>query len=153
MIRKAVLGDSPKIAELINYFAGQKKMLPRSVENIAEHIRDFLVAEDNGQVVGCVALHFYSRELAEIRSLAVDSKFQGKGYGKALIKQSIADHQKLGGRRIFALTYVQELFKSLGFMIGDKEELPEKIWAECIKCEKYQDCDEICVIYLIKDQP
>jgi amino-acid N-acetyltransferase len=149
MIRKAVLDDTQKIAELINYFAEQKKMLPREAENIAENIRDFLVAEEEGKVVGCVALHFYSRDLAEIRSLAVKDQAQGKGYGKMLIKQSVKEHQELGGKRIFALTYVDDLFKGLGFMAGNKEELPEKIWAECSKCEKFHDCDEICIIYNI----
>lgn len=145
-VRTASLVDAPELQMLINAYAGRGLMLPRSLHSLYEHVRDYLVAEDDGRIVGCVALHIAWEDLVEIRSLAVAEEAQGKGVGTRLVQAAFADARSLGARRVFALTFVEPFFTGLGFTRVDKAELPHKIWQECVHCIHFPDCDEVALV-------
>lgn len=144
--KKAVLKDAKAIHSLVNKFARKEDMLPRSLNEIYENIRDFHVSFNNDSIVGTSALHILWDDLAEIRSLSVSNKYQRQGIGRKLIKSCLHDAKKLGVIEVFALTYRPDYFKELGFKEIDKNLLPHKIWGECLKCHKFPDCDESAVI-------
>ena len=122
-------------------------MLHRSLESVYEHLREFNVAVDSrGRIVGCAAVDIVWADLAEIKSVAVDDRKRGKGVGGALIEASIKDARKVGVRKLFALTYEKEFFRRHGFKVTDRNRLPEKVWLECITCEKADACDEIAMM-------
>jgi len=146
MLRKATLKDITYIYDLILPFAEQNLMLLRSLNEICEHIRDFAVYIKSDEILGCCSLQIYTGGLAEIKSLAVKKEHQGKGIGSELVKYNTEEASKLEVSKVFALTYSQEFFSKLGFMVIDKDKLPQKIWRECIKCSKLTDCDEIAMI-------
>ncbi len=146
MIRKAKVGDIKRIQELINYFAGQDLMLPRSLNILYENLRDFFVCEDKNKIVGCSALHISWDDLAEIKSLAVARNYQNKGIGRKLAEACILEAKEIGAGRVFVLTYAPDFFKKLGFRQTAHNKLPHKVWAECINCPKFPDCRETALI-------
>jgi len=146
LIRKAKTGDVPDMQKLINFFADRGELLPRSLNQLYEDIRDFFVAEEEGRLIGTCALHVNWGDLAEVKALVVDKEFQGKGLGKQLVQTCLDEARALGISRVFALTYKPDFFCKLGFRNIDKSELPHKVWTECIHCVKFPDCGEIAVI-------
>ena len=151
MIRKAKISDAKEIHNLINHHAASGVMLPRSLSEIYDNIRDFFVVQTNGHIKGCVALHIAWEDLAEIKSLAVDETEKGKGFGKDLVEECLKEAKVLGIKRIFALTLIPDFFKKLGFKSISKKKLPQKVWGECINCFKFTECDEISVAYDFED--
>jgi amino-acid N-acetyltransferase len=145
-LRKARIADVPEMQQLINYFADRGELLPRSLSQLYENVRDFFVVEHDGRIVGTCALHVAWCDLAEVKSLAVDPDFQGQGIGKQLVQACLAEARELGVARVFALTYKPAFFYKLGFKEVDKSELPHKVWSDCINCVKFPDCGEIAVI-------
>ena len=125
-IRKAIVSDAEKIQFLINEYAKQGLMLPRSINSIYENIRDFWVYEENGEIVGVCALTIFWSDLAEIRSLAVDKNYVRRGIGSALVKKAIEEAREIGIKKVFTLTYQVDFFKKLGFKEIDKNTLPQK---------------------------
>ncbi len=146
-IRKAKISDVPEMQRLINFFAEQGDLLPRSLNQLYENLRDFFVLDEGGQILGTCALHINWEDLAEVKSLTVDKKVQGRGFGKELVNACLQDARELGISRVFALTFKPEFFIKLGFHLIDKSELPHKVWNECINCVKFPDCGEVAVIY------
>ncbi|MEW6101196.1 MAG: N-acetyltransferase [Candidatus Omnitrophota bacterium] len=146
MIRKAKIKDIKEIQKLINAFASKDLMLPRSLNELYENIRDFWVAEGNRKIIGCAALHVSWDNLAEIKSLAVAKFAQRKGIGRQLIETCLKEAKDLGSGKVFVLTYRPEYFKKFGFKKISHERLPHKIWAECINCCKFPDCDETALL-------
>ncbi len=146
MIRKATVEDVKQIQKLVNLYAEQEKMLPRSLNELYENIRDFFVYAEGGKVYGCCALHIDWEDLAEIKSLAVAKTKSGKGIGKKLIEHCLKDARALKMKKIFALTYIPEFFLRLGFVRISRHKLPHKIWSECIKCMYFPNCKEIAVM-------
>ena len=152
-IRPARICDAQAICELINHHAERGKMLHRSLESAYAALREFLVAEDeDGRIVGCVAVDVFWADLAEVKSLAVVPDAQGRGLGAKLVRKAVEDAIRLGVRRIFALTYEQDFFARLGFGVIDRQDLPEKVWRECIACPKVDACDETAMILLANDR-
>jgi amino-acid N-acetyltransferase len=148
VVRRARVADAEQIQRLITMFAERDEMLHRSLGEVYENIRDFYVAEDEaGSVVGCGGLHVCWSHLAEIKSLAVDERHQGHGYGKRIVLACMDEARELGLQTVFALTYKPEFFTRLGFRIVDKAMLPHKVWNECIRCPKFPGCGEIAVVY------
>lgn len=145
-IRRAKISDLKYIHKLINDFAKREAMLPRSLSELYEGMRDFTVCEYNGTILGVCALHIIWEDLAEVRSLAVDREYQKLGIGKTLVKRCLKEAKELGLKRVFALTYNPEFFKKLGFVDIDKSSLPQKIWGDCLRCHKFPECDEHAVI-------
>jgi amino-acid N-acetyltransferase len=146
-IRKAVTGDVAEVHRLINAYATAGQMLPRSLSQLYENLRDFWVAIEDGAVIGCAALHINGRDLAELKSLAVSPSAQGRGYGRALVEACVREAPPLGVRKVFALTYVPDFFAKLGFTRLEKAMLPRKVWTECVYCPKFDDCTEVAVIH------
>jgi len=151
LIRKAMLDDVSFIQKLVNGHAQKGEMLPRSIGDICDNIRDFFVYEENGEVVGCCALHVTWVDLAEVRSLAVSDNAQGKGIGTTLLDACMKDSKQLGIMKVFALTYKPEFFERHGFNRVDKSELPHKVWVACVNCIKFPDCDEVAVLRTIAE--
>jgi RNA 3'-terminal phosphate cyclase (ATP) len=145
-IRKARAEDVPDIQKLVAYFAARGELLPRTLNELYQHLRDFFVYELHGEIVGIAALSLYWEDLAEVRSLAVQEGQGGKGLGAALVHACLDEAARLGIRRVFALTYRPGFFEKLGFREIDKRELPQKIWKDCIRCAKFACCDEVALI-------
>ncbi len=145
-IRKARIGDAKEIQSLINRFAKRDLVLPRSLNEIYENLRDFFVCETDGKIVGTAALHILWEDLAELRSIVVLKEYQGMGIGKRLIKKALREAKALGVKQVFILTYTPEYFKKLGFKEVDKNSLPQKIWGDCLRCPKFPECEEVAVI-------
>lgn len=132
---------------MVNEYANQGLMLRRPIMMLYESVRDFVVAvEDDGQVVGVAGLHIMWQDLAEIRSLAVRSGLTKKGVGRGIVDFLVEEARDLGLKRVFALTYQQGFFEKCGFAVIQKEELPQKVWKECVYCDKFHCCDEIAMI-------
>jgi amino-acid N-acetyltransferase len=146
MIRKAKLKDVKEIQQLIKFYSNRGIILPRSLSELYDSLRDFFVFVQNRKIVGICAHHICWEDLAEIRSLAVQEEHQKKGIGSKLVKACLEESKKFGVKRVFALTYQPKFFEKLGFKKVDKTMLPHKIWADCLKCVKFPDCDEISVV-------
>lgn len=151
MIRYATIHDVPDIQRIVNSHAELGKMLFKSYAELYENLRAFAVYEREGKVVGCVALAIIWADLAEVRSLAVDDAHRGQGIGKALVQWCIADARRLQIRKLMSLTYEQTFFEKLGFAVVEKETLPLKVWSDCVKCPKNDNCDEIAMVHELKD--
>ncbi|HWQ73651.1 MAG TPA: N-acetyltransferase [Desulfitobacteriaceae bacterium] len=147
-LRKAKLGDVEGMMTLINNYAQQGSMLPRSRSMLYENIREFLVAVESNQIVAVASLHIIWEDLAEIRALAVAPKFMGRGIGMNLVTSLINEALDLGCYKVFALTYQTEFFERCGFHIISKDEMPQKVWKECVNCIKFPNCDEVAVMYI-----
>ena len=146
-IRKANINDAKKIQFLINVYAEKDLMLPRSLNEIYENIRDFWVCEQKNKIIGSCALHPVGWEnMAEIKSLAVLRNNQRKGIGRTLVNNCIEEAKVLKIKNLFVLTYVPKFFKQLGFKKISKSKLPHKIWADCYKCHKFPNCNEEALI-------
>ncbi len=146
MLRGAHINDVEQMNKLVNHFAQRDLMLARPLGELYENIRDYYVYVENGSIVGCAALHVFWKDLAEIKSIAVEEGHQNKGIGKQLIQKCLEEGKALGISRLFVLTYIPEFFERMGFKRVDKELLPHKIWSECVKCYKFPDCDEVPLI-------
>lgn len=148
--RKATMADIPAIHQLVNAYATDGLMLRRPIMMLYEAVRDFVVAVDEaGEVVGVGGLHIMWADLAEVRSLAVKPGLTRTGVGRGIIEFLIEEAKALGLTRVFALTYQQAFFEKVGFHVVQKETLPQKVWKECVYCDKFHCCDEIAVIRLL----
>jgi amino-acid N-acetyltransferase len=152
MTRKARPDDCEAVMAIVNAFAARGLMLPRTLDEVRGRLNDFLVCEADGRVVGCAALQLSDKGLGEIRSLAVLQEAQGRGVGAELVRGCLDEARRRGMSRVFALTYVREFFRRLGFRDYAKEDLPSKIWSDCFKCPKRDHCDEEAVIIEL-DEP
>jgi amino-acid N-acetyltransferase len=141
-IRKARIADAKAIQKLLTEYASQGLMLSSSLAEIYDRIRAYHVAEMGGEVVGVSALKVSWEDLAEVRSLAVSEDAKGHGIGRKLVDACLEEARELGIEKVFALTYQVEFFRKLNFVEIDKALLPQKIWADCINCVKFPDCDE-----------
>jgi amino-acid N-acetyltransferase len=147
-IRKARISDVKDIHKLIERAAKKGEMLPRSLSELYDNLRDYYVyGEEGGEgIIGTCAMHICWDDLAEVRSLVVEEARQRGGIGSKLIEACLSEAIGLGLCRIFALTYRSGFFQKHGFKVVDKAILPHKIWADCIKCVKFPDCDEVAVL-------
>src|SRR5687767_9040250 len=153
MIRQATVHDVHRIGEIINSHAELGKMLFKSYAQLYEDLRDFAVFEERGEVVGCVALSIIWADLTEVRSLAVDDDYRGRGIGRRLVEWCIDEARRLQIRRLMSLTYEQGFFEKLGFEVVDKDTLPLKVWSDCVRCPKRDGCDEIAMVRTLHDVP
>lgn len=145
-VRGATTSDVKAIHALVSSYAERDQMLFRSVSDIYENLQMFLVAELDGVVVGCCSLEIIWSDLAEIKSLAVDQNQTNKGVGKMLVAAALEQAQQLGVPQVFALTLKPDFFQKLNFRVVTKETLPMKVWSDCAKCPKQDNCDEVAVI-------
>lgn len=148
--RKAHMGDIPAILALINGYATNGIMLPRTEFELSEFIRDFTIIVDGSVLIGCAALHFYGPTIAEVRSLAVNSSSKGTGAGRQLMEAINEEAKLFDLQALFAFTYVPDFFAKMGYHLVDRSELPLKAWKDCLRCPKFQACDEIAVLKTLK---
>ncbi len=149
MIRKAVIGDVTFIHRLLNDYANKGLLLPRPLSELYDHLRDHFVVEDDqtgGSLIGVSALAISWKDLAEIRSLALSEDHQGQGLGSRLVETCLEEARTLGLKQVFVLSYVPEFFIKMGFKEVEKSILPHKIWADCLRCPKFPDCDETALV-------
>ncbi|HCZ47529.1 MAG TPA: N-acetyltransferase [Gammaproteobacteria bacterium] len=145
-LRPARLADVPAIHALLREQAAAGNLLPRTQENLVRHVRDFVVAERDGQIAAVGALEIMGPDLGEVRSLAVAPAFHRQGIGEQVTRALLDQARIIGLRRVMALTYVPAFFARLGFEVVSKDTLPEKVWQVCVKCYKFNRCDEIAVM-------
>ena len=149
LIRKAVIRDIKPIHKLLGYYGDRGLLLPRSLSELYDHLRDFFVVEKNRQeqtVLGVCALGICWEDLAEVKSLAVAEDQQGKKLGLQLVEACLKEASSIGIKKIFTLTYITGFFSKLGFKEVEKSVLPHKVWADCLKCPKFPDCDEVAML-------
>jgi amino-acid N-acetyltransferase len=148
LVRKAKIGEVRALQQILAHYAREGKLLARSLSELYSHLRDMFVCVEpqKEQVVGCCALHIVWDNLAEIRSAAVLEELQGQGLGRQLVEACIAEAKDLEIARLFVLTIETGFFEHVGFRIVDKDILPHKIWADCIHCPKYPECDETAMV-------
>jgi amino-acid N-acetyltransferase len=147
ILRHAKTADAEAICSLINHYAERGLMLHRNMESAYGSLREFQVAcDDDGQVVGCIAIDIFWMDLAEVKSLAVAPDRVGQGIGRKLLTSGIEDARKMGITKLFTLTYEQGFFQRQGFEVIDRHSLPEKVWRECLACPKADACDEIAMV-------
>jgi amino-acid N-acetyltransferase len=148
-IRKAKVLDVKSIHGILTHYADQALLLPHSLSELYEHLRDFYVVENNGAkggLLGVCGLSVCWEDLGEIRSLAVVKEGQRRGLGSRLVEACLSEGAELGLTKVFVLTLVEDFFARFGFKEVEKSALPHKIWADCIKCPKFPNCDEIAML-------
>jgi len=145
-VRNAKISDVEAIHGLVSSYAERDRMLFRSMADIYENLQTFTVADADGAIVGCCALEIIWADLAEIKSLAVDQANKEQGIGRLLVNAALEQAGRLEVPRVFALTLEPEFFEKLGFEMADKDALPMKVWSDCARCPKQENCDEIAVI-------
>lgn len=148
-IRNAIMNDVEAIHQMINEYATEGLMLPRSKLSLYETLQCFIVAEEEetNRVVGVAGLHILWMDLSEIRSLAVARDYKGRGIGKALVQHLHQQADQLGIARVLSLTYQVDFFHACGYEIVKKESLPHKVWKDCINCSKFPSCDENAMLF------
>ena len=151
-LRKPMVNDAPGIAGLINCFSEKGLLLPRPVNDVYEHLRDFVVLEREGILIGCAALHVVWNGLGEIRSLAVAEEARNSGVGRSLVEFCLHEARELDIQQIFVLTRETRFFEKFGFRKYPKEDLPQKIWKDCIHCPKFPTCDEVSMLLDLQDK-
>jgi len=149
--RKAILPDAERIHQLISAYSGDGTLLPRTLAEICENVRDFVVLEDDLEdggtgIIGCGALHLYGTHLAEIRSITVAPWAQGKGGGGRLVKALLAEAKRHRVDCICLFTRKPEFFARQGFSVAQREDLPDKIYKDCHACPRYHCCDEVAMV-------
>ncbi len=151
LVRPATAADVPAMAALINGYAAQNLMLPRSAEQLMQHLPSFVVAEREGKIIGCAGLARLSPELAEVRSLAVAADQQGRGVGRALVNYLLHAARAVGIPQVCALTLRPDFFSALGFRVVDRWDISPKLWQECIYCSKFHRCDETAMLLNLEE--
>lgn len=145
LARNATLPDAMAIEELIRVHVGDGTLLGRSLAEICENIRDFVVIEEDGEVVGCGALHLYGMHLAEVRSITIGEKAKGKGAGRLLIDALLAEAARQSVTCVCLFTRIPDFFGKMGFVVAEKQLLPDKMYKDCLRCPRLHACDEIAM--------
>ncbi len=143
----ATVQDAAGIHKLVNYWAAEGQMLPRTLAETYENLRDFFVIREGDEVIACAALHIMWADMAELKSLAVDPEIQSRGHGSSLVAACVEEGRRLGMQRLFALSYRPGFFERLGWQQADVMNLPRKVWNECYRCPKFPGCDEIALTF------
>jgi amino-acid N-acetyltransferase len=145
-IVRAAVADARGICDLVNTFARKGEMLPRTMSEVYQNLRDFYVVRDGPEIIACGGLHIIWEDMGEIKSLAVREDMQGHGLGARIVEACIEEARELGLQTAFALTYRPGFFEKLGFSQADVMTLPRKVWGECYRCPKFPGCNEIALV-------
>jgi len=149
MLKKASIKDIKQIHSIVNTAASNGEMLPRSLGELYDNLRDYFVYVEDGKIAGTGALHICWEDLAEIRSVCVVESSRKRGIGRKIVNACLEEAKEFEVDKVFLLTYKDGFFKKCGFSIVDKKDLPQKIWSDCIKCPKFPECDEIAMVMKI----
>ncbi len=144
--REAILPDAEKIHELICAYSGDGTLLPRTFAEICENVRDFVVLEDNREIIGCGALHLYGTHLAEIRSITVHPHHQGRGGGEQLVRTLMIEAERHHVQCICLFTRKPDFFAQMGFTVAHRDDIPDKIHKDCCVCPRFDRCDEVAMV-------
>ncbi|HEX8925118.1 MAG TPA: N-acetyltransferase [Terriglobales bacterium] len=144
-VRKAILPDATAIESLVRVHVGDGTLLPRTLAEICENVRDFVVLEHKGEIVGCGALHLYGVHLAEIRSITVKRKFRGKGAGQMIVKALMKEAEAHCVTCVCLFTRIPDFFAGLGFQFAERNAIPDKLYKDCLSCPRINNCDEIAM--------
>ena len=144
--RNAILPDVRQIHAIIQPYAGNGTLLPRSVSELCENVRDFVVAVEDGKIIGCGALHLYGLHLAEVRSIAIAPKAKGHGAGRLLVEALLGEAERHKVSCVCLFTRIPEFFSRMGFTVASRDELPDKIYKDCVHCPNLYACDEIAMV-------
>ena len=151
-IRQAESQDVDTMVRIIAYYASQGLMLPRSHAVLQDALSDYVVADINGQVIGCGGLEQYTRDTAEIYGLATAPENSIRGTGSAIVQALIEKARTERISHVFALTLAPAFFQKMGFRIVEQKDLPMKVWKDCVACPKYGNCDEIAMLLYLNAQ-
>jgi amino-acid N-acetyltransferase len=143
--RNAILPDVERIHEIITPYAQKGTLLPRTISELCENVRDFVVAEHDGRVIGCGALHLYGLHLAEIRTIAVVPEAKGLGAGRMLVDALLKEAERHHASCVCLFTRIPDFFAHMGFGVARREELPDKIYKDCVHCPNLLCCDEVAM--------
>ena len=146
LTRRAILTDALQIHDLIANYSHDGTLLPRSLPEICENVRDFVVVEDEGVLLGCGALHLYGTHLTEVRSICVSPAAKGRGAGIAVVNALLLEAEQHQVGCVCLFTRIPEFFAKFGFRVAQREELPDKIYKDCLKCPRLHACDEIAMV-------
>ena len=148
IVRRAHLNDINTIIKIISPFVNKLLILPRSRDDIKKNIKLFFVAENTKKkrIIGVSSIYLYDDHLCEIRSLCVEKRFQRRGVGSALVLRCEDEARTMGMKKIFALTFNPNFFAKLNYTISNKEDLPQKIWQDCLKCKLFLNCKEVPLV-------
>ena len=144
--RRAMLPDAEQIQALISVYSPDGTLLPRSLPEVCENVRDFTVVEHDGRIVGCGALHLYGAHLSEVRSIAVDPEFAGRGAGRRLVRALLREAKRHQVTCVCLFTRIPKFFARFGFAVAEREKLPDKIYKDCLNCPRQHACDEIAMV-------
>ncbi len=144
--RKAKLPDVKAIHALIEHYSADGTLLPRSMAELCENVRDFVVVERDGKVLGCGALHLYGLHLTEVRSICIHPSLQGQGGGRILIAELLREAEEQSVSCVCLFTRLPEFFAHFGFRVAERRELPDKIYKDCVKCPRLHACDEVAMV-------
>ncbi len=146
-VRKAKLQDGTRIFELVNSLSHDGTLLRRSYAEICENVRDFSVAEgENGEFLGCGALHLYGPHLSEVRSIVVKPEAKGRGAGGQLLRALLMEAEEQGVSCVSLFTRIPEFFTHFDFRVVDRTALPDKIYKDCQTCPRLYACDEVAMV-------
>ncbi len=143
---QARLFDVPAIKALIDPYAGDDIMLPRSSTELFENIREYILCREADNILGCGSVHIAAPDLAEVRAVAVHPDHHGRGIGRAIVEHCLEDARRYGLPRVFTLTLEPDFFARAGFREVDRQSLTQKVWQECYRCPKFEHCDETAMI-------
>jgi amino-acid N-acetyltransferase len=144
-VRSAILPDAEGVERLIAVHTGDGTLLPRSLAEICENIRDFVVIEHNGHIVGCGALHLYGVHLAEIRSITVKPEYAGRGAGAMLVRALMKEAERHEVTCLCLFTRIPAFFARLGFNTAHRDDIPDKLYKDCLRCPRLNACDEVAM--------
>ncbi|MDE0672004.1 MAG: GNAT family N-acetyltransferase [Caldilineaceae bacterium SB0662_bin_9] len=158
-LEEARVADAPRLHALVERYAAQNVMLPRTVESIVQTLPDWVVAVAEApapavrQVIGGACLTVLAPELSEVRSLVVDPERQGEGIGRCLVERIIDMARARGYQQLCALTLVPKFFLSMGFRPVEVADISPKVWVDCQHCPKYECCDEYALVMDLVPNP
>ncbi|CAM2833255.1 N-acetyltransferase [Paenibacillus sediminis] len=147
--RQATVDDIETLYLMIQGYAEKGIMLPRSRKVLERQISNFVVADLDGEVIGCGSLCRLGHDLVEIRSLGISEGHKGKGVGSMLVSFLVEEARSQSIPKVMALTYEVSFFQKNGFQVVNKEIFPEKVWTDCVHCSKQNHCDEIAVLKIL----
>jgi len=144
--RKGILPDAQSICDLIALYSHDGTLLPRTLGEICENVRDFVVAEHDTKIIGCGALHLYGPHLAEVRSIAVHPSAKGHGTGRLLVQALLREAKRHKVTGVCLFTRIPDFFARMGFQATTRESLPDKIYKDCLSCPRLHACDEVAMV-------
>jgi len=133
LVRSAKTSDIKKIILIVDTYASERKLLSKETVTLYENVQEFTVAEVNGEVVGCGALHVLWEDLAEVRTVAVIKEWQGKKIGHAILEHILVKAKEIGVKKVFCLTFETKFFGSHGFTEIQGAPVEPEIYAQLLR--------------------